>query len=85
MYCDLQSPLDSSAQRIAAAYVFSFADCADICASLNGQSEDSNCTVAVYKPASPRPANCWAGFSNSSIDASSLKGETGTEVAMLLQ
>ncbi|KAK5171823.1 uncharacterized protein LTR77_003459 [Saxophila tyrrhenica] len=86
MYCNLQSPLNTSpAQQLAAAYVYSFADCADLCASLDSQSNSSSCTIAAYQPTSPRPANCWVGSSSGEVDISSLKDEDGTEVAILVQ
>lgn len=86
MRCDTQSPLASSdGTQTAAAFVYSFADCVEVCAGVNWQNAAIDCTVAVYQPAGERPANCWIGTSSSGGNASSLKVEDGTEVALLVQ
>ncbi|WPG97584.1 Hypothetical protein R9X50_00036200 [Acrodontium crateriforme] len=82
-YCDISSPLaDSSATRVAEAYVYSFSDCVEICAGYNFLNADSNCTVAVYKAKGTRPSNCWIGSSNNN-DVSALENQNGTDVALL--
>lgn len=80
-YCDLSSPITDSA-RIAEAFVYSFSDCVELCASYNYWSNSSNCTVAVYLPDGSRPGNCWTGRVNN-VQASSLNATQGTDVALL--
>lgn len=87
MHCDVASPLNaqassSTAQLLAASYVYSFADCTELCAGLIANANVS-CTFAVYKPTAPRPANCWTG-KDTALNVGSLATETGTEVAVLL-
>ncbi|CZT20602.1 uncharacterized protein RCC_06460 [Ramularia collo-cygni] len=79
--CDLASPISDS-QRIAEAYVYSFSDCVEVCASYNYWSNSRNCTVAVYLPDGKRPGNCWTGQVND-VQASSLNSTIGTNVALL--
>ena len=85
MHCDLESPFTANTvQSIGAVFVYSFLDCAEACAGTNLQGGAANCTLAVYKPESPRPANCWIGRATD-LDVDSLDHESGTQVAMLQQ
>lgn len=81
-YCDIESPLPASGtQTISQAFVYSFSDCVEVCASFNFYAGDNNCTVAVYAPDSRRPANCWIGAPDSST--TKLSKKAGTDVAVL--
>lgn len=80
-YCDLASPISDS-ERIAEAFVYSFSDCVELCASFNYWSNSTNCTVAVYIPDGTRPGNCWAGEVDN-VQVSSLNTTAGTDVALL--
>jgi hypothetical protein len=63
------------------AFVYSFSDCIEACASLNFWSGNASCSVAVYQPDGSRPGNCWVG--SASVNASSLAAKNGTDVAFL--
>ncbi|KAF2769993.1 hypothetical protein EJ03DRAFT_350800 [Teratosphaeria nubilosa] len=81
--CDVSNPLASTkATNITEAYVYSFQDCIETCASYNYLHEDKNCTVAVYRPARARPANCYIG-TLTGVTASQLGADRGTDVALL--
>lgn len=80
-YCDLTNPITDS-QRIAEAFVYSFSDCVEVCASYNYWSNSTNCTVAAYQPDGKRPGNCWTGKVDG-LQASALNITAGTEVALL--
>ena len=82
-YCDFESPLttQTGAFRIAEAFVYSFSDCIEVCASSNFYNADSNCTVAVYQPEGTRPGNCWVGNA-ASVKLGELDKQDGTDVAM---
>jgi len=67
---------------ISEAFVYSFSDCIEACASYNFWGENSNCTVAVYTPSASRPGNCWVG-SASDVTIASLSVKKGTDVALL--
>jgi len=79
-YCDVGSPL-SKAQTLSTAFVYSFGDCIEVCASLNFWASDHNCSVAVYQPGGARPSNCWVGTTTTFFAKLSVK--TGTDVAIL--
>lgn len=83
-YCDVESPLTSlsSASTLSQAFVYSFDDCIEICASVNFWSRSSNCSVAVYEPKASRPANCWVGEADR-VGYGELKEVVGVEVAIL--
>lgn len=80
-FCDLSSPLTT--HNLAEAFVYSFSDCIELCAGFNVLNSGSNCTAAVYQPTGSRPSNCWVGSAASGVQASSLKGQTGQDVALL--
>lgn len=80
-YCSLSSPISDSS-RIAEAFVYSFSDCVEVCASYNYWSNTTDCSVAVYLPDGERPGNCWTGNVND-VQASSLNTTEGTDVALL--
>jgi len=84
-YCDRAGP--ASADHIAAAFVYSFSDCVEVCAGLNFRSAGRNCTVAVYQADGKRPGNCWVGGTQAQqpVDLASLGAATGTDVALLRQ
>ncbi|EMC94766.1 hypothetical protein BAUCODRAFT_559168 [Baudoinia panamericana UAMH 10762] len=83
-YCDLTNPLtQSGATRIAQAFVYSFSDCVEVCAGYNFNNAGGNCTIAVYRATGSRPSNCWVGSTASSVSASSLGSDEGTDVALL--
>lgn len=80
-YCDL-IPSDSTT-RISGIFVYSFSDCADLCASYNFESQTSDCNVAYYEPNISRPAiNCWIAKGQAIL--STLQKQEGTDVAILI-
>lgn len=83
-YCDFESPLttQTGALRTAEAFVYSFSDCIELCASSNFYDANSNCTVAVYQPDGTRPGNCWVGNA-AGVSLGELDKQDGTDVAML--
>lgn len=81
-YCDVDSPLSNTgAKTLSEAFVYSFSDCVEVCASLNFYAGDGNCSVAVYQPNADRPGNCWVGSANTTF--SQLGAKTGIDVALL--
>ncbi|KAM0716907.1 hypothetical protein Q7P37_006759 [Cladosporium fusiforme] len=83
-YCDVESPLTSvlTASTLSEAFVYSFKDCMDLCASVNYWFHSSNCSVAVYDPKASRPGNCWVGEADG-VKFSELRAKNGMEVALL--
>jgi hypothetical protein len=83
-YCDFESPLDgvTSASTLSEAFVYSFDDCIEVCASLNYWASDKNCTVAVYDVKGSRPGNCWVGRSEG-VSIADLREKDGMAVAIL--
>jgi hypothetical protein len=81
----LNSVLGSS--NITQAFVYSFADCIEVCASYNllhsSSSNGTDCTVAVYQPIASRPVNCWVGDAGDAIQVSTLAAEDGVDVAIV--
>lgn len=45
--------------NLASAYVFTFEDCIEVCASLNFFNGNQNCLSVTFNPTWPRPHNCW--------------------------
>lgn len=81
-YCDVDSPLSNSgAKTLSEAFVYSFSDCVEVCASLNFYAGDKNCSVAVYQVDGNRPGNCWVGTAETTF--AQLEAKTGTDVALL--
>jgi hypothetical protein len=90
-YCGKASPLNSvsGAANITSAFVYSFADCIEVCASYNFLNKNSNstngtdCTVAVYQPTASRPINCWVGDAGNAIQVNALAAADAVDVAVL--
>ena len=68
--------------QITRAYVYSFSDCIELCASNNLLNSNTECNVVIYTPDDPRPSNCWVGGAQD-INASSLTELDGSDVAIL--
>jgi len=88
--CDLSNPLaaiDLDAKIISEAFVYTFNDCIEVCASYNFWSRSADCSLAVYQTGGGRPGNCWVGSSNMTITAGlgSMPVSQGTDVAILQQ
>ncbi|KAK6435475.1 hypothetical protein LTR95_008335 [Oleoguttula sp. CCFEE 5521] len=82
-HCALASPLSASGSTtLSDAFVYSFSDCVELCASFNVVSQKADCSVAVYRPGGNRPGNCWVG--KASFDIGSLAADEGTDVAVVL-
>lgn len=78
-YCDLVPP--DSAHHISGTFVYSFSDCADLCASYNYATGTSDCNIAYYQPDARRPdINCWIGAGQAIF--STLDTRKGTDVAI---
>ncbi|KAK3639603.1 hypothetical protein LTR56_012388 [Elasticomyces elasticus] len=83
IYCNTASPLSQNgASKMAEAFTYSFGDCIEVCAGLNGLNGGSNCTVAAYEATASRPFNCWLGYANDVV-VGSLKGDEGTDFALV--
>ena len=85
-YCDVASPLDGNtkASTLSEAFVYSFDDCIELCASLNYWANEANCTVAVYDVKGSRPGNCWVGKSEGVEGVGDLEEkDNGVAVAVL--
>jgi hypothetical protein len=82
-YCNYGNLLDNTkASNASQAYVYSFADCMEVCAGFNYLHDNNNCTIAVYQSSAARPSNCWVG-SLDGVTASSLVADEGMDVALL--
>ncbi|KAF2223659.1 hypothetical protein BDZ85DRAFT_261978 [Elsinoe ampelina] len=83
-HCDLDSPLSANGARtLSTAFVYSFNDCIQVCASLNIFTNSNNCTSAVFVLDGERPANCFVGTADVSRGASAFAGRRGVNVALL--
>lgn len=83
-FCDVASPLsETGASTLAEAFVYSFTDCIEICASLNHRTESADCSVAAYQANGKRPSNCFVGSVANGTAASSLEEKDGSAVALL--
>lgn len=89
-YCDKANPFSLTGAAITAeAFVYSFADCIEVCAGANfwaPAGSQANCTAAVYQPGGGRPGNCWVGSvpDNLLATASGAGEADGNEVAILV-
>ncbi|PSK34245.1 hypothetical protein B9Z65_8571 [Elsinoe australis] len=83
-HCDLDSPLSQNGARtLSEAFVYSFNDCIQVCASLNFWQNAQNCTSAVFVLDGQRPANCFVGQADVSEGAKAFAGRSGVNVALL--
>jgi hypothetical protein len=57
-YCNLGFP--GGMIKLAEAWVYSFNDCIELCASINFWAGNSSCQGANYWLAGTKPGNCWA-------------------------
>jgi hypothetical protein len=84
LHCDLESPITSSsgAATLSEAFVYSFDDCIELCASLNFWAGNANCSFAAYDVKGSRPGNCWVGKKDG-LTVGDLKEKDGIAVAIL--
>lgn len=60
LHCASKSPLNKSAAKVVpSAFVYTFADCIDMCSSYDAAAGGQDCNTAVYDANGERPSNCW--------------------------
>ncbi|PNS14215.1 hypothetical protein CAC42_6728 [Sphaceloma murrayae] len=83
-HCNLDSPLSQNGARtLSEAFVYSFNDCIQVCASLNFWQGSENCTAAVFMVDGLRPANCFVGMADVSQGTRVLGARGGVNVALM--
>jgi hypothetical protein len=84
LHCGLESPITSAtgAATLSEAFVYTFDDCIELCASLNFWAGNANCSFAAYDVNGSRPGNCWVGKKDGLV-VGDLREKDGMAVAIL--